>query len=324
MNTTTKTIKRLLLLLICLPLMFSCGEKKDDDKKHNKSHAISYDEKEDRNSLLWRIEKDDETSYLFGTNHIMCKDDMVYTDLLDDLVKEVDVIVTESDDADMSEPEYGKGMLGVDIPDDYKLAYMYSEYELRELFNYLTYLGYDEDVIDFLFNTDMISFVFYTIESCLPDCEMSGSEIYLESIIDKEEELYLEDTRDLKPIFSKWINYTYQNINSSMTGYSVEEFIEYHYEECSDESFLNEMVHYRNNDPKADWEEMMEFEDELEEVVVKGMVKYLLNERNRLWIPRMINIMDDDEALFAVGALHVLDLVERLEKKGYTLTPLDI
>ena len=39
----------------------------------------------------------------------------------------------------------------------------------------------------------------------------------------------------------------------------------------------------------------------------------------------MIDIMNvDDKALFAVGALHVLDLAERLEKKGYTLTPLDL
>ena len=34
--------------------------------------------------------------------------------------------------------------------------------------------------------------------------------------------------------------------------------------------------------------------------------------------------MNDDKALFAVGFLHVLDLAERLEKEGYTLTPLDI
>ena len=38
----------------------------------------------------------------------------------------------------------------------------------------------------------------------------------------------------------------------------------------------------------------------------------------------MIDIMNKSKALFAVGALHVFDLVERLEKEGYTLTPLDI
>ena len=87
---------------------------------------------------------------------------------------------------------------------------------------------------------------------------------------------------------------------------------------------MREQDNYKNNDPKADWEDMMDIETEVDNVLVKGMVKYLLKERNRIWIPRMIDIMDDDKSLFAVGALHVLDLVERLEKEGYRLTPLDI
>mgnify|MGYP001331507525 CR=1 FL=1 len=57
---------------------------------------------------------------------------------------------------------------------------------------------------------------------------------------------------------------------------------------------------------------------------LQGMDKYFIQGRDSLWIPNMIDIMDEDNALIAVGALHVLDLVERLEKKGYTLTPLDI
>ena len=286
-------------------------------------------EKEERNSLLWKIEKDDKVSYLFGTTHLMCEDEMKYEDLLKDLVEEVDIVVTESDDAEIPDGgmmQYGKGIGGIDIPDHYKVGYLYPEHEVQEMSYFLTGLGYDENQQDFLFNTDLISFNFFTVDSCLPDCEFTGSEIYIESIIDGKEEVYLENNNEILPIISKWIHYTYQHLNSSMTGMSVKDLIEYHNEECSEEALEDDMDNYNNNDAKADWDDMMDMreDDELSKVFIDGMIKYLINERNRMWIPRMIDIMDDDKALFAVGALHVLDLVERLEKEGYTLTPLDI
>ena len=315
-------MKKLLLILLCVPLIFSCGES-------NTEGIDAIPEKDERNSILWKIEKDNKISYLFGTTHIMCKDEMKYKKLLKELVEEVSIIVTESDYAETPEGsvwQYGKGFGGIDIPDEYKIGYIYSEYELRVLFNFLSDLGYDENTIDFLFNTDLISFSMFTLGACLPDCEYTGSEIYIESILDDKEELYLEDNKDMSSVFSKWINYFYQNTDlETMTDYSVKDIIDDYYKDCSEESLEDDMDNYNNNDPQEDWDDLMDMrDDEVSKVIIDGMVKYLIKERNRIWIPRMIDIMDDDKILFAVGSLHVLDLVERLEKKGYKLTPLDI
>ena len=198
---------------------------------------------------------------------------------------------------------------------------------MRVLFNFLSDLGYDENTIDYFFNTDLISFSLFFTMGCFPDCEYTGSEMYIESILDDKEELYLEDNKDLSPIFSKWINYFYQNTDlETITDYGVKFIIDDYYEHCSEESWKDEMDNYNNNDPQEDWDDLMDKrdDDEVIEIIIDGMVKYLIRERNRIWIPRMIDIMDDDKSLFAVGSLHVLDLVERLEKKGYKLTPLDI
>ena len=83
-----------LLLLLFVHLIFFSGESK-------KEGIDAIPEKEERNSILWKIEKDDQISYLFGTTHIMCEDQMKYKDILDALVKEVDVshanVVPEAD-----------------------------------------------------------------------------------------------------------------------------------------------------------------------------------------------------------------------------------
>lgn len=99
----------------------------------------------------------------------------------------------------------------------------------------------------------------------------------------------------------------------------------------SDEELLNGMKNYNNNDPLTEYENFLSLADPLDpnynfsKLLVDGVVEFLLKERNIMWIPRMIKIMEDENsALFAVGALHVLDLVIRLEKEGYKLTPLEI
>ena len=52
--------------------------------------------KSDDNSILWKIEKNGDVSYLFGTTHLMCDYEMKYKNLLDDLVQFADIVVFES------------------------------------------------------------------------------------------------------------------------------------------------------------------------------------------------------------------------------------
>ena len=330
-----KNDKKLSWIIISLCIMFACliplfmiffGDE-----------LSKIPEKEDRNSILWRIEKDGKVNYLMGTVHQMCEDEMMYEDLLDDLVESVDVIVFESEDSDDIFPAYGKGFLGVDIPDSYKLINIYSYRELREAENFYESLGYPSDAVDMMMNMDIVSSNFMLMGLCGSECEIwTGSEIYIESVVDalentsdSKQKLYLEDEYDMKRVFLDWIDYTYNQIDLSEIEFDSEIELELYNEQCSDEASAELMEYYNNNDPQGALQ-LMNAQDGygynyvVNQVLMDGMIEYMINERDRIWLPRMIDIMNKDKALFAVGALHVLDLVDRLEAEGYALTPLDI
>tara|TARA_Y100001968_G_C19366445_1_gene722771 strand:- start:82 stop:1425 length:1344 start_codon:yes stop_codon:yes gene_type:complete len=326
-------MKKLLLLLI-IPLLFSCGgdekkkaqniipEKEESGGDEKKKVQNIIPEKEERNSILWKIEKDKKVSYLFGTVHYFCENENIYKNVLKNLVDEVDIIVFESSDEEIDEVE-GKGILGQDILDDNKVVNMFTKYELQELYDYLSFIGHEEEY-NVIINMDFISFFLILETLCFPDCELAGSEIYIESILDEKKLFYLEGNSDLSAIASKWANYTHQHLD--MIEFDAQNLMEEAYDICSGEEKREDMVNYNNNDPQADWDEFIDSasDDSFSKVMVDGMVIYLLNERNKIWLPRMIDFMNNNKTLFAVGSLHVLDLVERLEKEGYILTPLDV
>ena len=282
----------------------------------------SIPEKEDKNSILWRIEKDGNVSYLMGTYHIMCKDDMVYDDLLKDLVEGSEVVVTESDPADQELPKIGNGILNFPIEENYKLKNIYSRSELSQFKDYIASLGL-EPAFELLINTDIVSAELIIASVCtVYDCKSTtGSETYITSILNGKDELYLEENKEVKPIFRKMVNHVYRE--SDYNVLDMTDWLDY-----IDEIFKDEKMDdsYYNNDMQAmfDYIDDERKKSDYHDAGFSGMIKYLIKERNRLWVPRMIDIMNKSKALFAVGALHVFDLVERLEKEGYTLTPLDI
>ena len=76
-------MKKLLLLSISFCLFVACKAQ----------HAGS-----DPKSLLWKIsKKGQKDSYLFGTMHLLCPDDYVWTDVMADKLKATDVVCFEMD-----------------------------------------------------------------------------------------------------------------------------------------------------------------------------------------------------------------------------------
>ncbi len=317
-----------LLLLLHVTLFFTCTEKNIIQELNSKY---------ERNSLLWKIEKNNETSYLFGTTHIMCKEEMQYKEILYGLVNEVDVIVTEINDKEIDgDPmPFGKGMFGIEIPENYKQKNLFSKKGIDMLKTYYKDRDINDYFIDLMINTDIISasLIEAMISMMNMGCDLTGSELYIESINNikeyEKEELFLESDLEVKDILEKLIDFTYQNADFS--DLNIEAYISYNIKMNSDEELLNGMKNYNNNDPLTEYENFLSLADPLDpnynfsKLLVDGVVEFLLKERNIMWIPRMIKIMEDENsALFAVGALHVLDLVIRLEKEGYKLTPLEI
>ena len=320
-------MKKNILVFVFLVFSFLNGQ------NNKKIDFNSLTVKESNNSLLFKIEKDNKINYMFGTMHLMCESEMKYKNLLNSLIKEVDVIVFESNDKEISAinpmPK-GKGFLGIDIPEEYKIKNIYSENELKIYKDYLDNINIPKYIMNIIINTDIISagLIEAAFSMLNMKCDkITGSEMYIEKIINKKEKLYLESFSEFKEILSELISFTYNSIEFS--SYNVQASIKFNNQLNSDEALSKLIYHYNINDIDSYWNDfilMTEKENENLQlkVFIDGLEIYLLKERNKIWIPRMIDIMNSDKALFAVGALHLSDLAVRLEKEGYIITPLDI
>ena len=108
-----KTIKSLLLLT----LFYSCAA-----QPKNINLTINKDD----NSLLWRVSGNGlkQPSYLFGTFHLMCKDDIHFSDQLKTAFNNADKVYME---LDMDDPATMlAGLLLVNMKDGKKLQQLYS------------------------------------------------------------------------------------------------------------------------------------------------------------------------------------------------------
>ena len=186
-----------------------------------------------------------------------------------------------------------------------------------------------------LLNTDLVSLNFILGLGCVlgelyQNCgeeNITGSEIYIENIMKNQQTYYLEDDNEVKLVMSMLIDYVFINKETAIT---TDEIIDAYEFDCYTDSGEILTKYYNNNDIKC---EMEWFEREASQrtdytkVVSDAFDDILIKYRNELWIPKMeyiINNHYNDNILFAVGALHLFDLVERLRLRGYKVSALNV
>ncbi len=90
------------------------------------------------NTLLWQVSGNGlkHPSFLFGTFHLLCKDDIHFSDQLKQAVKESNEVYME---LDMDDPSILlSGMLYMNMRDGKKLSDLYTPEEYKKLENYFT------------------------------------------------------------------------------------------------------------------------------------------------------------------------------------------
>lgn len=264
---------------------------------------------QDTKTLLWEISGNglEKPSYLFGTIHLMCKDDFVISEGVKNAFTQAEQIALEVDLDDPAEMQaFQMGM--VDMTGfDYKGNLSEKDYNrLDEIMK--TNYGQGMEVMKVMKPFGVMSALYSELMAC------GAPESYELSFIqmakgETKEVLGLESAASQVAIFD--------NI-------PVEEQM----------SWLTDMLS-DNGEAQADWDEMVTNYKAQDLVALYASMsespeyakyeKQLLDNRNEAWIPKIDQLAKDKSTFIAVGAMHLAGdngVVKLLREAGYTVNPM--
>ncbi|MBS1772396.1 MAG: TraB/GumN family protein [Bacteroidetes bacterium] len=272
------------------------------------SSFLGYSQTKEENSLLWKISRKDmkSASYLFGTIHLICKEDYVWTKPMQAGLSDCKEICFE---LDLDDPnmmmEVAKGMISTDGK-SLKDYFSDSDYVL------LTKYVKDSLKMDISLFQQMKPVALETLfASSSPSCESPQSyENNIMQIAQKSnrEITGLESVSEQLDLFDNLpADSVVKDIMSVIKG------------KQDDKSEYRKMVTAYK---KQDLQQLYKLISESEQIDKE--LSSFLDVRNEKWIPRIIEKMDRTSVFFAVGAGHLPGkngVIALLRKAGYTVTP---
>ncbi|NND06824.1 MAG: TraB/GumN family protein [Saprospiraceae bacterium] len=264
------------------------------------------------NSILWKIEGEDiNTSYLFGTIHLIQKEEYFFTSSMQEAFDACQVLALEFD--------IGKAMdMGVQMGLLQK-AFMRNDTTLSDL---LSDADYDivkkhfDDMGMPLFMLERVKPMFLTI---FASEDMMGGDM-MEDV--KSYELELADmakARKMKVEGLETMEYQLSIFDSIPYSAQAEMLVASIQTDEETEQSLDSLVfHYKQQN--------LHRLDELinADPTTKKYRRVLLDNRNRNWIPVIQRLLDERPLFIAVGAGHLngeFGLIQLLRNEGYSLSP---
>ena len=289
--------------LILLPILFfqSCKSQSAEKLKSNP----------DNNSLLWEISGKDLTkpSYLFGTFHLMCKEDIHLSENLKQAVGDSKELYLEMD---MDDPANTLGALFYMNMNDGK--------NLKDLYTPEEYARVEHFFKDSLKTSMMMlqkmkpNFLQALLYPKMMPCKtMSGMEEAIMQLTKKDKKEikgfetvafqasvfdsipYKDQAKDLLDMIDSLPEYT-NYFDTMLNVYKTQQL-----------SAMEKMF----NDPKFNTDQKDQ--------------DILLDRRNANWVQQLLKILPKTNIFIAVGAGHLVGekgLISLLRKEGYTLRPL--
>jgi uncharacterized protein YbaP (TraB family) len=258
------------------------------------------------NTLLWKISGNGLTkpSYIFGTMHLICKEDYVLRDKVTEALKNSDGFYTEINFADMSSMVSLQKMMVSDIPlskriskEKYKKLSSLLQKKLNisiETFELMSDMAIVSTITTKTFPCEDIKL--YEIEllqlAMLQNKELGG----LETV--EEQVKFMEDSMNIDTGITMLENMNPSEDNESMQLsklYAQEKLIE-----------LTELINktsYMNN----------------------KVYDILLNQRNQNWANNIPELIKNKSIFFGVGAAHLAGekgILKLLKNQGFTIEPI--
>ena len=270
--------------------------------------GVSGREKAKDNSLLWRISNKDmkKPSYLFGTMHMICPDDYVWTDAMKTSLKTAEAVcfVMDLDAPDMF-MEIAKGMLN---NSGKRLKDYFSEEDYAKISTYLAdSMGVDISMFEQMKPAAIQSLITEKTFSC-PSPVSYEVNIMQEAQRDKKEILGLETPAEQLDLFD----------NLPVDSVISELLMMVQGKDENRDDYAELITAYKTQDLPR-----------LNNLIQRSASKDIdlggfLDTRNEKWVPRMVEQMDQRSIFFAVGAGHLWGdngLITLLRKAGYKVEP---
>jgi uncharacterized protein len=275
------------------------------------NNSISLKTNDTDNTLLWEISGKQLTapSYLFGTFHLICKDDIPFGTQLNKAIKSTDEIYMEMD---MDDPATMMGgLLLMNMRGDSTLKKLYKDEEYKKVENFFN----DSLHIPIGMFQKMKPFFLMAMlyPKMLPCKTMSGVETELMTLAkeNKKEIKGLETMAFQAAVFDS-IPYTQQAKELLKTIDSLEAYKKY----------FDTMVRVYKSQQLNKIENLFS----KSEFGMQDNQDILLDNRNKNWVNQLNAILKKQSVFIAVGAGHLvgnMGLINLLRKEGYTLRPID-
>ena len=262
----------------------------------------------DENALLWEVSGNElsSPSYLYGTIHMICKEDFIFSTTLQQKVKESKNIYLE---LDMDEPSLMVKMATMAMMKNKSLKQLVSQEDYSILSSFIKdSVGIPMMVAEMMKPITLMSVLYMKVLPCeqKESYEMKFVEM---AKADRKNIEGLESIEDQMNVFNK--------IPDSTQARMIVEMVKNMGEQRKQ---FSEMVDaYKKQDLKKLSQKMSESPE------WKGFEDILLVNRNKNWIPRMETAMKSGTQLFAVGAGHLPGqegVIMLLREKGYKVTPI--
>ena len=292
---------RLIKILILITFFYSCNaQPKKQQLIINKND----------NSLLWEVSGNglQEPSYLFGTFHLMCKNDINFSAQLKTAISLADKVYMEMD---MDDPAtlFG-GILFMNMKDGKTLQQLYSPADYKKVENYFndslhTPMSFIEKMKPFFLEAMLYP-------KMMPCKSISGVEEELMKLVklEKKEIKGLETMEFQASVFDS-IPYEEQAKELLKSIDSI----------AANKQLFDTMLNVYKSQQLNEIENLFN----KSELGLEEHQDILLDSRNKNWVGQLKNIMKTTSVFVAVGAGHLVGkagLIELLRKEGYTLKPL--
>jgi len=315
-NNMRTFFNRLLILLFASVFFFACKSTKDAVS----SKTVSVDDEVLADALLWKISGKDikKPSYLYGTIHLINKDDFFYPEGTMAALDATEDIVFEIDMDDMNDVSKQMGMMSkIFMKDGVTLKDLLSEEEYAVVNNHFKDMGLPMMMLDKF--KPMFLTVFASGDMDMSDMMKGGG-------MGGDVKSYEMEFYDLAQKMDKEVE------GLETIEYQLEVFEKIPYKEQA--QMLVEAI--KSADMGSDqFDEMVQMYKQQQITAMVTMIgdeeqsmgdyeDILLKDRNTNWIPLMAAKMTLEPTFFAVGAGHLAGtsgVIKLLKKQGYLVTP---
>ena len=269
--------------------------------------TVSRAQTNQKESLLWEITGNglQQPSYLFGTIHIICKEDFLMSDTIRNKFNRADEIYLEMD---MDDPSMQSKMMQLmKLPQGETLEQLFgTDYPVADSF-FKAKTGFPIRMFNQYKPMMLQSLLYQTILPCgLPE----SYEMYFVNMAKTKGKSVngLETLESQIAVFDsipdqeeiKWLLEWVRQYDKQLADFNRMLHLYTHQE-------LNQMFDFIRSSPE-----------------MAGYEEVLLNKRNRNWIPVMEQVMHNKSAFFAVGAGHLpgpSGVIALLRNKGFRVEP---